>query len=222
MDNKQKLGYILLGAGIMAVGITIGQFITPNIEAQSNGVFDTITCHKILVVDKKGEKGITLDATGTMNSLLVFNKLNNKGGMLLFGADSYAGIQLRDSRAGKDAISLITSDVGNAVTVSDRQRGESAIVLKSSEKGNSIGVNGQNGRLAVTILAGNEWKNGIHIYNPRGKLAIRLKSDEDFNGVNLYDQKQEAAAGLYARRGQEVGNGVFVIDKTRELTTLGD
>ena len=28
----------------MAVGIIIGQFITPNIEAQSNGVFDKIPC----------------------------------------------------------------------------------------------------------------------------------------------------------------------------------
>ena len=32
MNNKQKLGYTLLGAGIMAVGITIGQFLTPNIS----------------------------------------------------------------------------------------------------------------------------------------------------------------------------------------------
>ena len=29
MNHKQKLGYTLLGAGIMAVGITIGQFVTP-------------------------------------------------------------------------------------------------------------------------------------------------------------------------------------------------
>ena len=33
MNYKQKFGYMALGAGIMAVGITIGQFITPIIEA---------------------------------------------------------------------------------------------------------------------------------------------------------------------------------------------
>ena len=60
MNYKQKLGYTLLGAGIMALGITIGQFITPNIEAQSNGVFDKITCRELEVVDAKGNKAIVL------------------------------------------------------------------------------------------------------------------------------------------------------------------
>ena len=53
MNHKQKLAYILLGAGIMAVGIIIGQFITPNIEAQSNGVFDKIPCRELEVVNGK-------------------------------------------------------------------------------------------------------------------------------------------------------------------------
>ena len=56
MNHKQKLGYTLLGAGIMAVGITIGQFVTPNIEAQSNGVFDKIVCQQLEVVDKAGKR----------------------------------------------------------------------------------------------------------------------------------------------------------------------
>ena len=41
-----------LGAGILAVGIIIGQVVTPDIEAQSNGVFDKITCRGIGVIDK--------------------------------------------------------------------------------------------------------------------------------------------------------------------------
>lgn len=36
MNHKQKLGYMLLGAGIMALGIIIGQVVTPDIEARSN------------------------------------------------------------------------------------------------------------------------------------------------------------------------------------------
>ena len=55
MTHKQKLGYMLLGAGIMALGIIIGQVITPEIEAQSNGVFDEIQCRKLTVVDHNGE-----------------------------------------------------------------------------------------------------------------------------------------------------------------------
>ena len=54
MNHKQKLGYMCLGAGIMALGIIIGQVISPNIEAQSDGVFDKIQCRELVVVDKEG------------------------------------------------------------------------------------------------------------------------------------------------------------------------
>ena len=57
MNYKQKLGYMALGAGIMALGIIIGQVITPDIEAQSNGVFDEIVCNKLTVVNEAGERG---------------------------------------------------------------------------------------------------------------------------------------------------------------------
>ena len=57
MNYKQKLGYMALGAVILAVGITIGQFVTPNIEAQSNGVFDTITCRELRFVGENGTSG---------------------------------------------------------------------------------------------------------------------------------------------------------------------
>ena len=58
MNHKQKLGYMALGAGILALGIIIGQVITPDIEAQNNGVFDKITCRGIGVIDKDGEMTI--------------------------------------------------------------------------------------------------------------------------------------------------------------------
>ncbi len=60
MNHKQKLMYMLLGAGIMAIGIIIGQVVTPNIEARSNGVFDEIQCTKLTVVDKAGKDAIVL------------------------------------------------------------------------------------------------------------------------------------------------------------------
>ena len=63
MNQKQKLGYMVLGAGIMAIGIIIGQVITPDIEAQNNGVFDKITYRELEVVDKDGNRGIFLSAS---------------------------------------------------------------------------------------------------------------------------------------------------------------
>lgn len=39
MNHKQKLGYTLLGASIMLIGMWIGNGISPNIEAQSEYVW---------------------------------------------------------------------------------------------------------------------------------------------------------------------------------------
>ena len=77
MNQKQKLGYMVLGAGIMAIGIIIGQVVTPDIEAQSNGVFDEITCRSLKVVDEKGETGIQLVAVGDNNWIVIGD--NNPG-----------------------------------------------------------------------------------------------------------------------------------------------
>ena len=71
MNHKQKLGYMVLGAWIMAVGIIIGQFITPNIEAQSNGVFDEIQCSKLTMVDRNGKKAIVLESDKYDNNHLI-------------------------------------------------------------------------------------------------------------------------------------------------------
>ena len=62
MNHKQKLAYMALGALILALGITIGQVITPTIEAQNNGVFDDITCRSLRVVDEKGDRAISLSS----------------------------------------------------------------------------------------------------------------------------------------------------------------
>ena len=86
MNQKQKLGYMALGAGIMAIGIIIGQVITPDIEAQSNGVFDKITCRELEVVDEKGNRGIHLLAVGDTNLIVIGD--NSPGtGRIYLGTD---------------------------------------------------------------------------------------------------------------------------------------
>ena len=56
----QKFLYIALGAVIMALGIIIGQFVTQDIEAQANGVFDKIQCREPVVVNEHGGYAIEL------------------------------------------------------------------------------------------------------------------------------------------------------------------
>ena len=180
MNHKQKLGYTLLGAGIMAVGITIGQFITPQLEAQNNGVFDKVVCREIEVVDKNGNKAIALFSD----------------------ADTDRFLQVCDKQ-GKVAVVLSSTNVGNGIVITDLQE-KSAIILISNEQHNSM---------------------FLYDSQREDKMAIRLQSTEGINAVNLYDEREDTAVTLHSGKGadaEELGNGVFVIHKTGEVTTLGD
>ena len=98
MTYKQKLGYTILGAAIMLVGLGLGAIVSPPLVAQRNGVFDTIQCKQIEVVDNEGNNVILMGTTGNGNGLVI-----------------------HDDR-GKPAISLISAKrQGNWVLVLDRQ-----------------------------------------------------------------------------------------------------
>ena len=126
MNYKQKLGYTLLGAGVMALGIIIGQWGTPDIEAQSNGVFDTITCRELEVVDAEGKKAIVLTSLQSANYVFVYDKQENI------------------------AIRLVSSQGGNSVDVRDKQ-GEAAISLTSLQSANLVDLHDKQGETAIRL-----------------------------------------------------------------------
>ena len=101
MNHKQKLGYMAIGVGIMALGIIIGQFVTPDIEAQPNGVFDEIVCKKLSVIDEEGNEAIELSTS-------------SEGGRHIFFYDK-KGIQ---------RISLVVEEVfGSTVAICEKDGG---------------------------------------------------------------------------------------------------
>ena len=153
MNQKQKLGYMALGAGIMALGIIIGQFITPNIEAQNNGVVDHIVCRSLTVVDRAGRSAISLSSNRRDNALTVYDGMGQPGVILqsrfredyTFHNESNR-LMLLDHTTQLVSI-LITSDgkgklfrPANALVVKDKTTGLNAISLRSMEDGNRMTV----------------------------------------------------------------------------------
>ena len=90
MNYKQKLGYMALGALILAMGITIGQLVSPPTEAQNNGVFDEITCRSLRVVDKDGEPAISLEANEIGNAVSVYDPAEKRAVWLVASQDHNA------------------------------------------------------------------------------------------------------------------------------------
>ena len=174
MNNKQKLGYMAIGAGIMALGIIIGQAITPNIEAQSNGVFDKITCRSIEVLDQNDNRRIHLYALGPMAEISIMNHWNNKE---------------------RDAISLTSfvafkpdgpfgNDNSNSITIS-KPSGTSGIELNAQAIVNNVKVLNKTGSLAI-LLGGAEDDSGITIYDNHQKRAVRMDATQTENGVTVF------------------------------------
>ena len=151
MNHKQKLGYMALGALILAVSITIGQFVTPNIEAQNNGVFDKVVCRELEVVDKAGLVGVRLIANDKVNRVGVFDKLG--------------------------AIAVASFEGGNGIVVNNLQ-GNAGILLPSEEKGNSVDVHTPKGDKVGVRLFCAEVANGIQLTGQAGEESMQLFAGE--------------------------------------------
>ncbi|MCE2394909.1 hypothetical protein J4G02_10025 [Candidatus Poribacteria bacterium] len=110
MDHKQKLGYTVLGAVIMLVGIGVGSIVSPPLIAQRDGVFGEIECTELIVVDKAGKTAVHLSAREDGNGIAVYDT------------------------AGQKAITLTAVELGNSVTVCDKA-GKAVVDLIAIEAG---------------------------------------------------------------------------------------
>ena len=93
MDYKQKLGYMVLGAAMVLVGMAVSVF-SPSLDAQRRGEY--IVCRELTVVDGKGNKAMRLMVGGNRNYIIVYDK------------------------TAKKAVGLHTTGTGNGVVVFDK------------------------------------------------------------------------------------------------------
>ena len=198
MNYKQKLGYMALGAGILALGIIIGQWGTPDIEAQSDGEFDKIICRELQVVDQDGKKTIVLQSNEDDNQVIVYepqNKRANVVGVELVSSDFINEIKIRDKThnisgiwlfswemfGGENRVKVYQSNktAGKRVelTASDTHRGvyiTDSIVLESSNTQNIISVRDVKevpNRDAFVIFSNDEGNSASRWIRGRGRKA---------------------------------------------------
>ena len=153
MKRLEKLGYMALGAGILALGIIIGQFITPPIEAQNNGVFDKITCREIEVVDSEGKMALRAYAGEKSNEVTIYDK------------EGYRTIEL-------STVLLSSGVYRNSVSVNNKKRA-GGIELSVSEIGNGVIVWGKTGKPAIGLSA-EENSHVVTVFDEAGEQAINL------------------------------------------------
>ena len=143
MNNKQKFGYMALGAGILALGITIGQFITPDIKAQNNGVFDKIQCSELVAVDKSGNIFARLVAEEAGQGLLIFDQVGSAALQLGVEGDE-RGLIVAD-KSESPAIEIVALDEQNQITVFGKARKEEIVLQATKEYGTNIHIKDKTG-----------------------------------------------------------------------------
>ena len=190
MNQKQKLGYMALGAGIMALGIIIGQWGTPGIEAQSNGVFDKITCREIEVIDKDSNEAIRLYTTKHGGDIRMHSK---DGRIASMGINEYGGsVYLSGKGKGSDGgtVSMYTSEDYASLDVKDRTLSDGGIRMYATDYGGSIKVKGKGlldgGAVSIDI---DSQGGGVEVSGKGGVAA--MGTDEHGGRVDVFNRNEQ-------------------------------
>ena len=164
MNYKQKLGYTILGAVIMSVGLGLGAIVTAPLIAQNNGVFDKVQCTTLMVVDKHGNPAVIIGANEDGNGILLRNQ------------------------AGKDAIVLHTQNSTNSLSIYDHAERETH-ALRSYKNGSDIVIFNETHAPAVGLAVSStptKKGNAIILWTPDGKEAVLLDVSDDTNSLRSY------------------------------------
>ena len=192
MNHKQKLGYMALGAAIMAIGIIIGQWGTPDIEAQNNGVFDKITCREIEVVDKDGETAIRLYTTKHGGDI----RMDSKDGKRAIMGIGESGGEFYLSGKGKSfdrgTVSMYTHEGSASLNVRDKSDG--GISMFATDGGSSIDVKTKDGGNATMYTTFHD--GGVEVYRKDSRGAA-MRTDEHGGRISVF--KPDVAAAYMSK-----------------------
>ena len=180
MQNRIKLGYTVLGAVIMLIGLTVGAIVSPPLIAQRNGVFGEVVCTRLTVVDKHGRTAIDLESTEKANSILLIDKADNLAVSLsaIRAYGKYAashGVAVYD-QAGKNAVVLNSTPVSNTVHVY-REDKFGVVLHAETLLGNHVTVQDQKGNTVVDLQAAGRAPNGVFVLDKAGNTVSGLRAD---------------------------------------------
>ena len=216
MNYKQKLGYMVLGAGILALGIIIGQVVTPDIEAQSNGVFDKITCRELQVVDEKGRQTISISSANGTALVTLFDTHSGVPGVMLGSSKEMNYVHVTDKRsAGVPGISLYCDNGVNGAIVTNTGSAVEAIILGSNDTQNYVSVINKLGQQGIILSNLNFGGSTVTVYDNQEREAISLSSTGAHNSLNIFNKKL-GIPGINFLTG-EGANGVAILDPQGEI-----
>lgn len=188
MNHKQKMGYTILGAFIMLIGMSIDNFTSPPVTAQSNG---ELTCKQLTFVDETGEPLFILQAkTKEVNNhqLSIRNKVGQETARLTSRIFASSGRALNDLRLFND-------------------KGEVAVALTSGGyMGPSVEIHDDDSQASIWLISGDPRMSGgrVEVSNRQGKTCAIMGITEHGGRVDVFNKQGENRAVMSVN---EYGNG---------------
>ena len=142
MNSKQKLGYMVVGGALVAVGMTVAVLLVSPVTAQ-NDKHDTIQCSQLEVVDADGDVGIVLsmDAHGGRVDVLGKDDISK---VVLDITEQGGTIALRD-KDGRLGVSLFNGEYGGRVHAYGKQSNGAAVMSINEYGGGDVATWDKNG-----------------------------------------------------------------------------
>ena len=153
MKSRICVKSLVLGAVIMLIGLAVGTIVSPPLIAQRNGVFDTIECKRLVVLDGQGKDAIMLSTT---------EKEGN--GMIIYQDEGKQGLVLRSTKE--------TSSVTGY-----NPRGKAAAVLAVTDKFNAMQLNFSGGEGGVSLAVFDTIGSVLSVGTPESKAQVRITSN---------------------------------------------
>ena len=204
MNHKQKIGYTLLGAFIMLIGMSIDNLTSSPVTAQSNG---ELTCQKLTFVDDTGKPLFYLEA-------------EDSDRLSIFKADVYN--PKTEVFENKEMMRLTCVGLlGNELSILNLE-GREGVRLEAFKSGNFVDIFNHEGKGAVSLASENDRKSGadrnsVDIFNNEGEEAVSLAAQ--MKNAAFYAEASPAERELISAF---EGNGVYVYNNAATLYNFGD
>ena len=186
MNYKQKLGYTVLGAVIMLVGLGLGAIVAPPLIAQDTRLFDEIMCTRLTVLNRQGNPAFILGSDGENNTFGAFNPQGNAA-IALTSTDETNSLSLA-TPDGQLGVLINSSNTDTNLAL--HQAGKLAIVLRADSLFRFIKLLNEEENTLINLSADNIGARLIQLNNPKGETAVQLQSlvSGFANDVILYDR----------------------------------
>ena len=189
MNYRQKLGYIALGAIIMLAGLTIGTIVAPPLIAQNTGVFDTIECKSLTILDNNGQPAITL-LSGATRNIIAVHKLGETEPDITISSGLISKDIMIHGDHGDHGLSLsYVRDDSSSHIILANPNGKMGVHIATATQGNMMSLQSRSGKKAVTLYHVPNLRNGISISDHNDNHAVTVNSSVRYgNTVNVHDK----------------------------------